>query len=412
MNFSFFINWHLVKSQKTSKKLILNFGPQHPAAHGVLRLVLQLNNEIIEKTDIHIGLLHRSTEKLIETKHYEKSIPYFDRLDYVSMMTQEHAYCLSIEKLMRLEGVSKQTNYIRILFDELTRILNHMLAIACHALDIGSMSSIFWSFEERENIMEFYERVCGARMHAAFHRVSENFSFKCDLLLINDILKFIQNCYKTLNEMHNVLSYSKIWKQRLINIGNLNFKTAQNWNLTGVMLRSTGVKKDIRLSKKHVYSGYNKIDVKSYIGLNGDCYDRYLIRMFEMAESLSISNYVCSELLSMRNQNIDYQTLINKQITLKTNPYSSMEDLINHFIQWHTGLKIQSNTSEYYIEAPKGEFGVFLTSNNSNKPLKCKIRSPSYFNLQALPKLTQGHYLADLAALIGTIDIVFGEIDR
>lgn len=412
MNFSFFINWHLVKSQKTSKKLILNFGPQHPAAHGVLRLVLQLNNEIIEKTDIHIGLLHRSTEKLIETKHYEKSIPYFDRLDYVSMMTQEHAYCLSIEKLMHSESVSKQTNYIRILFDELTRILNHMLAIACHALDIGSMSSIFWSFEERENIMEFYERVCGARMHAAFHRVSENFSFKCDSLLINDILKFIQNCYKTLNEMHNVLSYSKIWKQRLINIGNLNFKTAQNWNLTGVMLRSTGVKKDIRLSKKHVYSGYNKIDLKSYIGLNGDCYDRYLIRMFEMAESLSISNYVCSELLSMGSQNIDYQTLINKQITLKINPYSSMEDLINHFIQWHTGLKIQSSTSEYYIEAPKGEFGVFLTSNNSNKPLKCKIRSPSYFNLQALPKLTQGHYLADLAALIGTIDIVFGEIDR
>jgi NADH:ubiquinone oxidoreductase subunit D len=190
--------------------MILNFGPQHPAAHGVLRLVLQLNNEIIEKTDIHIGLLHRSTEKLIQSKHYEKSIPYFDRLDYVSMMTQEHAYCLAVEKLLNKTSVSKQTNYIRILFDELTRILNHMLAIACHALDIGSMSSIFWSFEERENIMEFYERVCGARMHAAFHRTAENFDYSCDTLLLTDILKFIKNCYKTLNEMHNVLTYSKI----------------------------------------------------------------------------------------------------------------------------------------------------------------------------------------------------------
>lgn len=410
MNFSFFTNWHLVKSQGTAKKLILNFGPQHPAAHGVLRLVLQLNNEIIEKTDIHIGLLHRSTEKLIETKHYEKSIPYFDRLDYVSMMTQEHAYCLTIEKLLNVNCISNQTNNIRILFDELTRILNHMLAIACHALDIGSMSSIFWSFEERENIMEFYERVCGARMHAAFHRTSENFLFKCDTLLIQDILKFIKNCYKTLNEMHNVLSYNKIWKQRLINVGSINYKTAQNWNLTGVMIRSTGVKKDIRLSKKHVYSGYNKIDLKSYIGLNGDCYDRYLIRMFEMAESLSVSNYICSKLLNEVTHS--YQTLINKNQTQIPNNYSNMEDLINHFIQWHTGLKISNKSAEHYIEAPKGEFGVILVGNNSNKPLKCKIRSPSYFNLQALPKLSYGHYLADLAALIGTIDIVFGEIDR
>ena len=411
MNFSFFTNWHVVKSQSISKKLILNFGPQHPAAHGVLRLVLQLNNEIIEKTDIHIGLLHRSTEQLIEKKHYEKSIPYFDRLDYVSMMTQEHAFCLAIEKLLHTQTVSKQTNYIRILFDELTRILNHMLAIACHALDIGSMSSIFWSFEERENIMEFYERVCGARMHAAFHRTSENFVFTCDSLLLTDILKFIKNCYKTLNEMHNVLSYSKIWKQRLINIGNINVKTAQNWNLTGVMVRSTGVKKDLRLSKKHVYSGYNKIDLKSYIGINGDCYDRYLIRMFEMSESLNIVNFITSELLTFQNLN-NYQTLINKSITYKAQNYSAMEDLINHFIQWHTGLKVPTGTTEYYIEAPKGEFGVILVSNDSNKPLKCKIRSPSYFNLQALPKLTYGHYLADLAALIGTIDIVFGEIDR
>jgi len=208
MNFSFFFNWNSLKRHSHNKKVIVNFGPQHPAAHGVLRLILQLSNEVIEKTDIHIGLLHRSTEKLIETKHYEKSIPYFDRLDYVSMMTQEHAFCLSIEKLLNIQNTSTNINYTRILFDELTRVLNHMLAIACHALDVGSMSSIFWSFEERENIMEFYERVSGARMHAAFNKV--NFSYILEKNLLSDILSFIKNCYKTLNEMHNVLTYNKI----------------------------------------------------------------------------------------------------------------------------------------------------------------------------------------------------------
>lgn len=412
MNFSFFFNWNSIKSNVNNKKLILNFGPQHPAAHGVLRLILQLSNEIIEKADVHIGLLHRSTEQLIETKHYEKSIPYFDRLDYVSMMTQEHAYCLAIEKLLNIQNTSKSTNHIRILFDELTRILNHMLAIACHALDIGSMSSIFWSFEERENIMEFYERVSGARMHAAFHKISLNFNYIIDKLLLNDILKFIKNCYKTLNEMHNVLSYSKIWKQRLINIGTININNITDWNLTGVMARSVGYKKDLRLSKKHCYSNYNNIHLKSYIGVNGDCYDRYLIRMFEMAESLQISNFIANSLLSTNNSNLTYQQLINKNWQNNSNSYTYMEDLIEHFLKWHTGINIKKNFNFNYIEAPKGEFGVILISNDSNKPYKCKIRSPSYFNLQFLPKLSKGHYLADLAALIGTIDIVFGEIDR
>lgn len=413
MNFSFFFNWNSIKSNSANKKLILNFGPQHPAAHGVLRLILQLSNEVIEKTDIHIGLLHRSTESLIQTKHYEKSIPYFDRLDYVSMMNQEHAYCLTIEKLLNINNVSKQTNYIRILFDELTRVLNHMLAIACHALDIGSMSSIFWSFEERENIMEFYERVCGARMHAAFHRVSTNFSYTLDKILLTDILKFINNCYKTLNEMHNVLTYSKIWKQRLINIGTVNINNVSNWNLTGVMARSVGFKKDLRLSKKHVYSNYNTVKVKSFLGINGDCYDRYLIRMFEMAESLNISNFIVEQLLkNSSNSSIIYQQLINKNISNTLKNYSYMEDLIEHFLQWHTGLVVPKGLDSNYIESPKGEFGVLLVSNQSNKPYRCKIRSPSYFNLQFLPKLSKGHYLADLAALIGTIDIVFGEIDR
>jgi len=297
MNFSFFFNWNSLKINNVNKKLIINFGPQHPAAHGVLRLILQLSNEIIEKTDIHIGLLHRSTETLIETKHYEKSIPYFDRLDYVSMMSQEHAYCLTIEKLLNYQNNSSSINYIRILFDELTRVLNHMLAVACHALDIGSMSSIFWAFEERENIMEFYERVSGARMHAAFHRINTNFNYILNKELIADILIFLQNCFKTLNEMHNVLTYNKIWKQRLTNIGTLNINNVTSWNLTGIMARSVGFKKDLRLSKKHNYSGYNKLNIKSFLGINGDSYDRYIIRMLEMGESLSIINNICEKLL-------------------------------------------------------------------------------------------------------------------
>lgn len=411
MNFSFFNNWNSIKSNNNNKKIIINFGPQHPAAHGVLRLILQLSNEIIEKMDIHIGLLHRGTETLIETKHYEKSIPYFDRLDYVSMMTQEHAYCLTIEQLLSINNISSQTNYVRILFDELTRILNHMLAIACHALDIGSMSSIFWSFEERENIMEFYERVSGARMHAAFHKVSINYSYSINNELLIDILKFIQNCYKTLNEMHNVLTYNKIWKQRLVNVGTLNINNITNYNLTGVIARGVGIKKDLRLSKKHSYSNYNLISIKSFIGINGDCYDRYLIRMLEMAESLNICNIISNLLLNNKlNTHISYQSLINKFWKKKKNVY--MEDIIEHFLQWHSGIYIKTNIIGNYIESPKGEFGAIVYSNNSSKPAKCKIRSPSYFNLQALPKLSKGHYLADLSALIGTIDIVFGEIDR
>jgi len=412
MNFSFFFNWNSLKINNVNKKLIINFGPQHPAAHGVLRLILQLSNEMIEKTDIHICLLHRSTETLIETKHYEKSIPYFDRLDYVSMMSQEHAYCLTIEKLLNYQNNSSSINYIRILFDELTRVLNHMLAVACHALDIGSMSSIFWAFEERENIMEFYERVSGARMHAAFHRINTNFNYILNKELIADILVFLQNCFKTLNEMHNVLTYNKIWKQRLTNVGTLNINNITSWNLTGIMARSVGFKKDLRLSKKHNYSGYNKLNIKSFLGINGDSYDRYIIRMLEMGESLSIINNVCEKLLFKKtNLNLIYQQFINKNWQKKTkNVY--MEDIIEHFLQWHTGITIKNNIIFNYIESPKGEFGSILISNNSNKPQKCKIRSPSYFNLQVLPQLTKGHYLADLSALIGTIDIVFGEIDR
>ena len=329
------------------------------------------------------------------------------------MMNQEHAYCLSIEKLLNIQNVSKHTNYVRILFDELTRILNHMLAVACHALDIGSMSSIFWSFEERENIMEFYERVCGARMHAAFHRTSINFNYIFENNLLKDILNFIKNCYKTLNEIHNVLTYNKIWKKRLINVGSINIDNTNSWNLTGILARSVGLKKDLRLSVKHSYSNYNKFNIKSFIGINSDNYDRFLLRMFEMGESLNIANKILLWISENKiNSNLIYQQLINKKLISNVNSYTYMEDLIEHFIHWHTGLIIKKNIIYQYIESPKGEFGTILISNNSNKPNKCKIRSPSYFNLQFLNKLTKGHYLSDLSALIGTIDIVFGEVDR
>lgn len=313
MNRSVFLNWVGVKPKNYKKRsVIINFGPQHPAAHGVLRLILQLNSEVVQRLDVHIGLLHRGTEKLITTKHFIKSIPYFDRLDYVSMMTQEHAYCIAIENLLGITNITKQTKLIRVLFDEITRILNHMLAVACHALDIGSMSAIFWAFEEREKLMEFYERVSGARMHAAFHKPANYFNFYLDKQLLNDILAFIQGCFITLNEMHNILTNNKIWKQRLVNIGVLSYEDCLNYSLTGVMARSVGIKRDLRLATKNSYAFYNKISLKSYLGINGDSYDRYLIRMLEMGESLNIINFVTKILLDSKQQYQFTPLLLNK----------------------------------------------------------------------------------------------------
>lgn len=412
MSHSLFYTWNFYKKFNNNKNLIINFGPQHPAAHGVLRLILQLEGEVINRADIHIGLLHRGTEYLAETKYYDQVIPYFDRLDYVSMMSQEHAFCLSIEYLLGLFNNSSNLNYIRILFDELTRLMNHFLAIACHALDVGSMSSIFWAFEEREKLMEFYERVSGARMHAAFHRPSITFNFNLVKNLLVDILYFTKNCFVTLNEMHNVLTYNKIWKQRLINVASLNLNDCRNYSLTGVLARSVGLKKDLRLSTLDSYSSYYDINFNSYLGINGDTFDRYLIRMLEMGESLNIINLLASKILK---QNFNNDEIIINNFLYKTknnNNYTSMEDLIEHFIHWHSGYRVSSGLVSILIESPKGEFGVSLVSNNTEKPLRCKIRSPSYFNLQALPKLSKGHYLADLTAIIGTIDIVFGEVDR
>ena len=422
------------QSYKQIKTMNLNFGPQHPAAHGVLRLILQLNGEVIERLDPHIGLLHRGSEKLIEDRIYLQGLPYFDRFDYCSMLVQEHAYCLAIESLMGTTNYSSNLSQIRTLFDELTRILNHLLAIAGHALDVGSMSSMFWAFEEREKIMEFYERVCGARMHAAFYRPNEINLNAVSSFILEDIIDFSRNFFSTLNEMHNVLTYNKIWKQRLINIGTYSIQTCLDYGLTGVMSRSVGIKRDLRLNKLESYSNYYYLNFRSYLGQHGDCYDRFLIRMNEMAESQNIINQVINKMNRFRffndfnngfnnksNSNltktISHSLLkfVNKHylnFSNSKNNYSSMENLINHFKYWSEGFNINSNITYQSVESPKGEFGVTLVSDDSNKPYKCKVRSPAFHHLQLIPTIAKGHFLADVVALIGTVDIVFGEVDR
>ena len=392
-------------NNKNIKNLNLNFGPQHPAAHGVLRLILQLNGEIIEKADAHVGLLHRGTEKLIESKNYLHSIPYFDRLDYVSMMIQEHGYCLAIEKLLNNQTYNNELIKIRTIYDELTRILNHLLALACHALDVGSMSPIFWAFEEREKILEFYERVSGARMHAVFYRPYSLKINKFEKELFLDILFFLKNCFTTINEINNILLYNKLWKQRLVNLGLYNTNHVINYGLTGVMARCVGIKRDVRLNLLNTYAYYYYVNFKSFISTNGDSYDRYILRILEIIESLSIVNKVIIKL------NLSKKIIITKK-QLKTNKFTKMEDVIKHFKYWSEGIKIKQNITYAAVESPKGEFGVSLISDNSNYPYKCKIRSPAYFHLQVLPSIAIGTLIADLVALIGTIDIVFGEIDR
>jgi NADH dehydrogenase (ubiquinone) Fe-S protein 2 len=296
-----------------------------------------------------------------------------------------------------------------------------MLAVSCHALDVGNMSALFWAFEIREKLMEFYERLSGARMHAAIHSFNNPYLFRVNRHFLSDVLAFIPECYTTLNEMHNVLSYNKIWKQRLVNVGSYDYKAAQAWSLTGVLLRCTGVRRDLRLNPHEVYSGYDSVFFKSFLGLNGDCFDRFNIRMLEMAESLNIANQAVNNLLCentatysdrvKEGYNAVLATKSNK-LKKKNNYYAYMEDLIEHFLSWHTGGNVSKNINSTYIESPKGEFGVTIISDNSTAPLRCKIRSPSYFNLQFLPQLTRNHFIADLATLVGTIDIVFGEVDR
>lgn len=413
-------------SMKKIKTMNLNLGPQHPASHGVLRLIVQLNGEIVEKSDPHIGLLHRGSEKLMEDRMYLQSLPYFDRFDYVSMLVQEHAYCLAIESLLGTSNYNATFTQIRTIYDELTRILNHMLAIACHALDVGSMSSVFWAFEEREKIMEFYERVSGARMHAAFYRPNEVNLHAISTFLLEDILEFVRNCFTTLNEMHNILTYNKIWKQRLVNIGSISYKTCYEYGLTGVLARSTGIKRDLRLSKLETYANYYFLNFRSYIGQHGDCYDRFLIRMNEMGESLNIINQAIYKVIKfnkIKNKKTNSILLSPHSILKYVYPkswnqynykssYTSMEQLINHFKYWSEGFKVPAGWTYQSVESPKGEFGVTLVSDGTAKPYRCKVRSPAYHSMQLYPIVCKGHFLADLVTLIGTIDIVFGEIDR
>lgn len=416
MNRSIFIQNKFLKKYNNNniKNINLNFGPQHPAAHGVLRLMLQLNNEVILKNDTHIGLLHRGTEKLIETKIYIHSIPYFDRLDYVSMLIQEHAYCLSLEKLLLKQTFQSNFSKIRTLYDELTRILNHLLALACHALDVGSMSPLFWAFEEREKILEFYERICGARMHAAFYRPNYLNINVITVNLLEDIIYFTKNCFITLNEINNILLYNKIWKIRLINIGTYDWKIALNYNLSGVMLRCTGLKYDLRVHKNTTYSYYHYINFNSYIGVNGDCYDRFLLRLSEILESLNIVTQVINKIFKKNIFLKNKKNFFLKNINLKKKNKSKffMENIIKHFKYWQDGFLIKKNMIYSSIESPKGEFGVYLITNNFNKPYRSKIKSPAYNHLCFLNYLCNNIMLADLVTIIGTIDVVFGEVDR
>jgi NADH dehydrogenase (ubiquinone) Fe-S protein 2 len=391
-------------SLKKIKNFSINFGPQHPAAHGVLRLILELNGEIVQKADPHIGLLHRGTEKLIEYKNYLQALPYFDRLDYVSMMSQEHAYVLAVEKLLNCT-IPLRAKYIRVLFSEITRILNHLLAITCHALDVGAMTPYFWGFEEREKLLEFYERVSGARMHSSYFRPG-GVHQDLPLGLLQDIFIFCNQFPTRLDEFEELLTNNRIWKQRLVDIGIVKAKDALDLGFSGVMLRGSGISWDLR--KTQPYEIYDELDFNIPIGTNGDCYDRYLIRIEEMRQSVNI---ILQTLNKMPKGiiKIDDRKIINpNRVQIK----QSMESLIHHFKYYSENINVNSGETFTVIEAPKGEFGVFLVSNGTNKPYRCKIKAPGFAHLQALNFMCKNHMIADVVTIIGTQDIVFGEVDR
>ena len=386
------------------KPMTINFGPQHPAAHGVLRLVMEMDGEVVERIDPHIGLLHRGTEKLIEYKTYTQAIPYFDRLDYVSPMAQEHAFVLAVEKLMALE-VPKRGQYIRVLFDEITRILNHLLNVPAYALDVGAMTPMLWCFEQRELLMEFYERVSGARLHAAYYRAG---GVHQDLPagLLDDVMKWADEFPKILDDMSNLLDGNRIFKQRLVDIGTVTAAEAVDWGFTGPMLRASGLAWDLR--KAQPYDAYAEMDFDIPIGKNGDCYDRYLVRMEEMRQSLRIIRQCCEKMPSGAHVNQDHKVTPPVRGEMKR----SMEALIHHFKLYTEGYHVPAGETYTAVEAPKGEFGVYLVADGSNRPYRCKIRAPGFPHLQAMEFCSKGHMLADSVAILGSMDIVFGEIDR
>ena len=397
----------IVKKSQLKKKLknfTINFGPQHPAAHGVLRLVLELNGELVSRAEPHIGLLHRGTEKLIEHKTYLQALPYFDRLDYVSMLSQEHSYCLAVEKLTHCK-VPIRAQYIRVMFAEITRILNHLLAVGCHAMDVGAMTPFLWAFEEREKLMEFYERVSGARMHAAYFRpggVSADLPFG----LLNDIYIFCSQFVIRLNEIEELLTENRIWKQRLVDVGEVTVSEALDWGFSGVMIRGSGVHWDLR--KAQPYDIYSQLAFTIPTRENGDCYDRYLVRILEMRESVKIIEQCLNQIPIGTVKSTDTKITPPSRFLMK----SSMESLIHHFKVYTQGVVVPHNETYTANEAPKGEFGVYLISNNTNRPYRCKIKAPGFGHLQALNFMSKGHLIADVVTIIGTQDIVFGEVDR
>lgn len=394
----------LVKKYKDIKNFTMNFGPQHPAAHGVLRLVLELNGETVLKADPHIGLLHRGTEKLIEYKTYLQALPYFDRLDYVSMMVQEHAYCLAVESLLNID-IPLRAKYIRILFSEITRILNHLLAITTHALDVGAMTPFLWAFEEREKLMEFYERVSGARMHAAYFRPG-GVAQDLPVGLLSDIHTFISQFSYRLDEIEELLTENRIWKQRLVDIGIVSSDTVKKYGLTGVMARGSGIKWDLR--KDQPYDGYEFVNFDVPVSFSGDCYGRYLIRIEEMRQSIRIIDQ-CINTMPLGLYKIDDNKITPP--SRKKMKYS-MESLIHHFKHYTEGIVVDKGQDYAYVEAPKGEFGVYLVSDGTNIPYRCRIKAPGFLHLQALNKMSKYHLIADVVTIIGTLDIVFGEVDR
>ena len=384
---------------------LLNFGPQHPAAHGVLRLVLELDGEVIKRTEAHIGLLHRGTEKLLEYKTFLQGLPYFDRLDYVSMMAQELCYSSAIESLIGLK-IPERAIYLRIIFLEITRILNHLLAITTHALDVGAMTPFLWAFEEREKLMEIYERVSGARLHSNYIRPG-GVAWDLNNLVLDDIFFFIKNFSSHLVEVENILHFNRIWKLRLVDIGIVSAKRALDWGFSGVMLRGSGFNWDLR--KLNMFDNfYTKFNFKVPIGINGDCFDRFLIRVEEMRQSLVILEQALNLIPRGSVLSSDLKILAPSRSNLK----KTMEGLIHHFKLYTEGFSVLKGQIYFSIEAPKGEFGVFLVTANSNKPYRCHIRAPGFFHLQALDEMSKNLMIADLVTIIGTQDIVFGEVDR
>jgi NADH dehydrogenase (ubiquinone) Fe-S protein 2 len=386
------------------KNFTINFGPQHPAAHGVLRLVLELQGEVVVRADAHIGLLHRGTEKLIEYKTYTQSLPYFDRLDYVSMMVQEQAFSLAVETLLKL-NVPKRGQYIRVLFGELTRILNHLLAVGCHAMDVGAVTPMLWAFEEREKLMEFYERVSGARLHASYVRPG-GVSQDIPLGLLEDILLFCDSFLIRLQEIDELLTHNRIWKQRLVDVGIVSSAEALNLGFSGVLVRGSGISWDLRVSNP--YDSYEDFSFNIPVGSQGDCYDRYLIRMEEMRESLKIVKECIEKFPTGPSKIGDYKHVAPSRNEIK----SSMEALIHHFKFFSSGFNVNSGEVYSAVEAPKGEFGVYLISDGSAKPFRCKIKAPGFNHLASLDFMSKGHLVADVVTIIGTQDIVFGEVDR